>query len=341
MVLFLISSQIYENLDNFDVSTSHLAMLIKPWLLFFIFSLLTFPVHASEPGTEAAKPFPESRFTSIDSASFHYRVWNDQLADPKGKVLLIHGFVGSTFCWRENIDTLVKEGYFVVAVDLPGAGFSDRSLMINQSQSNRARMLWDLLSKIDHSESSHWNLVGHSMGGGTAEAMALMKPDRIQTLTIVDGMVFKKNKSVNGSFVVLTQIKETNKVLVDLTKKRVIDFERMQKLLKGLYGYIPDSSIVEGYLRPLQLDGSAECMLNVFANAKEIQPLHVDSLGNLPVLIVWGKKDRTIRWFSAKNVIKSFPPLELRIIPEAYHSPMETHPGVFNRYLVEFLNKNN
>lgn len=307
------------------------------FLLFHLVSL----VFAVIPGNEAARPFPESRFITIDSVSFHYRCWNDLLSVPKGKVLLIHGFVGSTYCWRENIDTLAGQGYYVVAVDLPGAGFSDRSLAINQSQSNRARILWDFLSAIDKSESSRWNIVGHSMGGGTAEALALMKPQRIQSLTIVDGMVFKKNKSVTGSFVVLTQIKETNKILVDLTKKRVIDFERMQKLLKGLYGYFPDSSIVEGYLRPLQIEGSAECMLNVFANAKEIQPLNINSLGKTPILVVWGKKDRTIRLFSAKQVIRSFPPLEMKIIPGAQHSPMETHPGIFNRYLVEFLNKNN
>ena len=88
-----------------------------------------------------AKPFDNSRFFSIDSIRIHCRIWNENLVHPRGKVLLVHGFVGSTFSWRENIDTLVKSGYYVVAVDLPGFGYSDRSLKVNQSQSNKARIV--------------------------------------------------------------------------------------------------------------------------------------------------------------------------------------------------------
>jgi len=289
----------------------------------------------------SSKPFSNSRFIVVDSVRFHFRTWNDQLSAPKGKVLLIHGFIGSTFCWRENIDPLVREGYEVVAVDLPGAGYSDRNLRVNQSQSNRARLLWDFLSLIDRSDSSRWNIVGHSMGGGTAEAMSLLKPGRINSLTIVDGMVFIRNKNLTGSFVLMTRMKEYNKVLVALTKKQVIDFDKLQRALKKLYGYLPDSIIVEGYLKPLRIKGSAESILNIFANAKEIRHLHSDSLSELHILVVWGKKDRTIRLVSAKRFINTFPAIDLKIIAGARHSPMETHPAIFNCYLLEFLNKNN
>jgi 2-hydroxy-6-oxonona-2,4-dienedioate hydrolase len=287
------------------------------------------------------QPFSNSHFVLVDSVTLHYRTWLHTTPNFKGKVLLIHGFIGSTFCWRENIDPLVRAGYDVVAVDLPGFGYSDRNLHVNQSQSNRAHLLWDFINAIEQNDSSRWNIVGHSMGGGTAEAMSLMKPDRIKSLSIVDGMVFLRNKNVKGSFVVMTRMKEYHQVLVALTKKRVIEFKKLQHLLKGLYGYIPDSTVVEGYLQPLQIEGSAECILNVFANAREIQHLHSDVLKELPVLVVWGKKDRTIRYFSAKKFINSFPNIDLKIIPGARHSPMETHAGIFNGYLVEFLNKNN
>jgi len=289
----------------------------------------------------ASAPFTNSHFIFVDSVMFHYRTWNANSTVHKGKVLLIHGFIGSTFCWRENIDPLVREGYEVIAVDLPGAGFSDRNLRINQSQSNRARLLWEFISAIDGNDTSKWNIVGHSMGGGTAEAMSLLNPGRIKSLTIVDGMVFMRNKNMKGSFVVMTQVKENNKILVAMTKKRVIDFDKLRKTLKGLYGYVPDSSVVQGYLRPLQIEGSAECILNVFANAKEIQHLHSDSLSELPILVIWGKKDRTIQLMTAKPFINAYPSIDLKVIPGAHHSPMETDAPVFNKYLVEFLRRNN
>ena len=96
------------------------------------------------------KPFENSRFEIIDSVSIHYRVWNDTLRNPRGKIILIHGFCGSTFCWRYNFDALVAAHYKVVAIDLPGFGYSQRSPSLNQSQSNRARLLWGLLEKIEH-----------------------------------------------------------------------------------------------------------------------------------------------------------------------------------------------
>jgi pimeloyl-ACP methyl ester carboxylesterase len=316
--------------------------LILPVLLFLLvirgFSQGNF---IDDPGRGLPVPFENSHFKTIDSIRFHYRTWNDGLPAPKGKVLLVHGFIGSTFCWRENTGPLADAGYEVVSVDLPGFGYSDRNLNANQSQSNRARFLWDLMTAIDGSDTSKWNIVGHSMGGGTVEAMALMKPERIKSLTIVDGMVFLRNKDVNGSFVVMTRMKETNRVLVALTKKEVIGFDKIQGLLKGLYGYAPDSAVVEGYLNPLLIKGSAECILNVFANAREIQHFNSDSLGKLPILVVWGKKDHTIRYISAKQFINAFPSIELKVIPDACHSPMETHPGVFNNYLLEFLEKYN
>jgi pimeloyl-ACP methyl ester carboxylesterase len=310
---------------------------------FFLFSIIIQGLAQQNAATVPVdqKPFPNSRFMQIDSVRLHYRTWEPQLSAPKGKVLLIHGFIGSTYCFRENVASLVNEGYEVVAVDLPGFGYSERNLQFNQSQSNRARVLWDFVTSFDGSDSTQWNIVGHSMGGGTAEAMALVQPKRIRSLTISDGMVFMRNKNVNGSFVVMTKIKESNKVLVDLTQKKVINFGMIRHLLKNLYGYKPDSAVVEGYLQPLLADGSAECILNVFANSKEVQHLHSDVLAELPVLVIWGKKDRTIRYMSAKPFIKAFPNIELKIIPEAYHSPMETHPQIFNSYLLDFLRKYN
>jgi 2-hydroxy-6-oxonona-2,4-dienedioate hydrolase len=94
-------------------------------------------------GQDTLKPYNNSSFLTVDSVRFHYRVWNGDVKQPAGKVFLVHGFCGSTYAWRNNIDTLVSLNYKVVAVDLPGFGYSERNVMINQSQSNRARLLWD------------------------------------------------------------------------------------------------------------------------------------------------------------------------------------------------------
>jgi len=294
-------------------------------------------LHAQEP----AKPFINSHFITVDSANLHYRTWNETLKDPKGKIIFVHGFMGSTFSWRENTDTLEKSGYKIIAVDLPGFGYSGRDLKVNQSQSNRARLLWDLLAKLDNGDSSKWNLVGHSMGGGTVEAMALLRSERTKSLTIVDGMVFLKNENVQGAFVTATKNKQYNKVVSALVEKNVLTYNRVEKLFKKNYGYLPDSSVVMGYLTPLLIEGSAESVLSVFSNSKEIISLDIKELEKLPVLVIWGKKDRTIYLSRGKRFVKNVPSAELKIIPKSRHDPMETNPEEFNTLLLMFLNRYN
>jgi len=289
----------------------------------------------------ADKPFPNSRFATIDSVSIHYRVWNENLLHPKGKVLLIHGFCGSTFCWRNNWDTLVSCGYKVVAIDIPGFGYSQRSTTLNQSQSNRSRLIWRVLDKIDGNDTMKWNIVGHSMGGGTAEAMALMKPERTKSLTILAGMIFIKNDNVNRSIVGLVNHPMYKRMLLDYTEHSYLSFSNFRRELKGTYGFLPDTLITMGYWEPLQIPGTAETIVNLLANSGEIQSLDARELSHLPVLVIWGKKDRTIRLSNGKKLRRAVHSIELKVIPDVRHMAMETHPAIFNRMLVEFLEKNN
>ncbi|MEI7500331.1 MAG: alpha/beta hydrolase [Bacteroidota bacterium] len=287
------------------------------------------------------KPYQNSRFDTVDSVVFHYRVWNNQLLHPKGKVILIHGFCGSTFCWRNNYDTLEAANYKVVAIDLPGFGYSERDAKLNQSQSNRGRLIWELLKKIDGNDTTKWNIVGHSMGGGAAEALALMNPGKSKSLTILDGMIFIKNNNVNLSVVGLVNQPLYKKLLLSYTEHRYLSFNNFRRQLKGTYGFLPDTITTNGYWQPLQIEGTAETVVNLLANSNEIQELDAKGLNQLPVLVIWGKKDRTIRLKNGKKLKRAVPSIELKVIPNARHMAMETHPKEFNHLLLEFLDKNN
>ncbi|HZX63533.1 MAG TPA: alpha/beta hydrolase [Bacteroidales bacterium] len=289
----------------------------------------------------SGKPYENSHFLKIDSATFHYRIYNEGIKNQKGKVLLVHGFCGSTFCWRKNIDALVNAGYLVVAIDLPGFGYSDRNLRVNQSHSGRAHLIWALLGKIDQDDKRKWNIVGHSMGGGAVEAMALMNADRVQTVTLVDGMVFIRNQNMEGTFITMSKMKGTNQILVSLAKHNIISYNSMERLMKKVYGRPLDSVEMKGYIDPLRIKGSAASVINIYANAHEIRHLHADGLLDLPVLVIWGKKDRTIYLRNAKKLKRNVPTIDLKIIPDAHHAAMETHPQQFNELLLDFLNAHN
>ncbi len=291
-------------------------------------------------GQDPTGPYSNSHFMLVDSVRIHYREWNENLAHAKGNILLVHGFCGSTFCWRENADTLAKSGYRVVAIDLPGFGYSSRDLQ-NQSNSNRARILWDLLDAIGPGDSAQWNITGHSMGGGVAEAMALMEPSRTQSLVLVDGMIFIRNQDMKGAFVTTAGMRGIHELYVSIFETNIITQKAIRRLLRNVYGFVPDTSVINGYYRPLLRAGTAESIIGMFAYSKEIESLNAADLEKIPVCVIWGKKDRTIQLGTGKKLIKAVPSAELKIIPKAYHSPNETHPSEFNTILLDFLDRNN
>lgn len=311
--------------------------MMKYRLLLTLSACYMLSVNAQPP----QKPYENSHFANTDSVTIHYRTWNNDLVHPKGKVLLIHGFCGSTFCWRNSYDTMVKAGYKIVAIDLPGFGYSERSATLNQSQSFRAKLIWDLLTELDGSDTTKWNIVGHSMGGGTAEAVALMHPARTKSLIVVAGMVFVNNKDVNSVIVDLTNSKLYKSLLISYAKNTYLSFNNFRREAKSIYGYVPDTATINEFIIPMSIDGSAETVINLIANSKEIQSLHAEGLNTLPVLLIWGKKDKTIRVRNAKKIMRVAPNIELKIIPTARHIPMETHPAEFNPLLIDFLNRNN
>jgi pimeloyl-ACP methyl ester carboxylesterase len=286
-------------------------------------------------------PYENSHFDVVDSVKFHYRIWNEDVPHPKGKVILIHGFCGSTFCWRYNIDSLTASTYKVIAIDLPGFGYSERDSKLNQSQSNRGRLIWELLTKIDGADTAKWNIVGHSMGGGTAEALALMNPGRTKSLTILNGMIFLKNNNVNLRIVGLANHPVYKKILISYTKNQYLSFNNFRRELKSTYGFLPDTTTTMGYYAPLQIAGTAETIVNLLANSHEIQDLDAAGLAQFPVLVIWGKKDRTIRLRNGKKLKRAVPSIDLKVIPDARHMPRETHPAIVNAMLIDFLNKNN
>ena len=310
-------------------------------LIIAVLTTICNPLDASPIPRNFMRPFKNSYFATIDSAMIHYRIWTTKVKPAKGKLVFIHGFMGSTFSFRKNYDSLVNAGYNILAVDLPAFGYSDRGTWINHSQSSRAILIWKLLDLIDMGDTTKWNIIGHSMGGGTAEAVALMRPGRTKSLTLIDAMFFKRNSGIMSTAFSPSRVRQLKKFYVDYVDHCLLTYDRMSKLLKSGYKQKPDTADVTGYMMPLRIPETAEAIVSTFSNCREVVPLNADSLKNIPILVVWGTKDNWIPPRSAALIKTCVPQMELHNIKGAGHMPMETHPKEFNGILVNFLNRVN
>lgn len=92
---------------------------------------------------------------------------------------MLHGAYGSKEYFRYTIDRFVRAGYRVVASDAPGYGISElpESLSI-------AGMAETTIRLIEVTRSQRNVLLGHSMGGMTAQKVADLRPDLLQALVL-------------------------------------------------------------------------------------------------------------------------------------------------------------
>ncbi len=312
---------------------------IKVLVIAFLASIVIFctlpfilPVNQtqSQPGE---LPFANSHFATIQNVSIHYRVYNPVGDSVKGNILLIHGFSGSTFSWRNNADTLAANGYRVVSVDMPGFGFSDRAQGLNHASGFNAGLFWQLLDSIS---TDSWIIAGHSMGAGPALDMECLRPGKTKALIFVDGaFAFRRNIGTGGilaGFITSSVVKRWAEVL---GRAYFFKTSKIEQLLRSAYSSSPDSVAVAGYLRPLMLKNTASCILDL-AESKETVIPEISQV-HVPVLAIWGKQDTWAPYNRWQKFLEKLPALQTVLIDGAGHCPMETRSAQFNSAVINFV----
>lgn len=280
-------------------------------------------------------PFSNSRFMAVEGTLLHYRHWESGGEAYLGKMLLVHGFCGSTFSWRHNIEAFTGAGYEVFAVDLPPFGYSDRKPDANHSASFQADLLWKLLENISPGDAP-WVLVGHSMGSSVISAMAAVRPMHIKALIMVDAAIYSTRSEQSWLRRKIFGAGPVQGLVEAVAKLHYFRFPAIKRLLADAYATEPDSSAVDGYLDPLKLKKTASGILDITAYSEEIFSFHPNDVIN-PVLLIWGEKDTWVPIEKSNRLLDEFPAVTIKTIPEGGHCPMETHPDTTNGYMLDFL----
>ncbi|MES2754702.1 MAG: pyrimidine utilization protein D [Pseudomonadota bacterium] len=104
-------------------------------------------------------------------------------------LILSPGLGGSGHYWAYNLDGLTGRShgpYRVITYDHRGTGNSDRALPDVVTIEAMAR---DILMVMDALDLSTTNLIGHALGGLAGLALALVAPERLDRLVVVNGWV--------------------------------------------------------------------------------------------------------------------------------------------------------
>lgn len=125
---------------------------------------------------EAAVPI-NGRFVEVDGERFHY------VEEGKGPpLLMIHGLMGSSRNLTYALSGQLREQFRVITLDRPGSGYSTRHSGTAADLPAQARQVAAFITTLGLEKPL---VLGHSLGGALALALALDHPEAVSGLVLV------------------------------------------------------------------------------------------------------------------------------------------------------------
>ncbi|MFZ9218685.1 MAG: alpha/beta fold hydrolase [Candidatus Limnocylindrus sp.] len=259
-----------------------------------------------------------------------------QAGDPNDPaLLLIHGFGGSTFGYRDVMGPLAARGWHVIAIDLPGFGLSEKSWERDYSHKAQATFA---LAALDQLNVDRAVLLGHSMGGNVISWMLALAPERVAGLAYIDAAVAQPKSGVSSSpstaeaLLGVPPIRRLARIVIRSAFTPATFGELLSSAFAVTSAVTP--TLVTGYAASAQLRDWDLALLGIIRDsAKNSLP---DSLANLtaaagkpPTLILWGEADSWVPLRSGEVLRADLPAAEWVVLPGIGHVPFEEDVPTF------------
>lgn len=236
--------------------------------------------------------------------------------------------------YHQNLAALAKH-FRVVLPDQPGFGGSYRPSQEELDGSSITQIAVDaLVEAFDQLGIGSFHLLGNSLGGAAAIALAQQHPDRVERLVLMapggGWLPFGPTptegqkemwKYYNGEGPSLKKMKSFIGVMTAQPKKWV-------ETAEARYEASLDESHIEFYHR-----------LNAhFAQRRGMDPLWRDlHLVKSPTLLLWGRDDRTITLEGAQIMLKYIREVQLHVFGSCGHWVQLERQPEFERLVTDFL----
>jgi pimeloyl-ACP methyl ester carboxylesterase len=268
---------------------------------------------------DTARP---GKVIAVDGIALHYV----ESGDPsRPHIVMIHGFGGHTFSFRYQLAEFSRD-HHVIAIDLKGFGYSERSERGDYSLTEQSRLVlraMDIL-KIDRA-----TLVGHSMGGEVVMRVAAAAPERVERLVLA--------ASVSGQRVPFApRLPFIRPFLPGLSRLVMV-----RNFGKKMF-YDPSTVDVEGiratYLDAARVRGSMNTIWEMWGDVPGDQPIAYSSITQ-PVLVLAAEKERVIPFYSrvVSHLRANLPQAEVQTIERTGHLLLEENPERANAAIRAFI----
>jgi pimeloyl-ACP methyl ester carboxylesterase len=273
----------------------------------------------------------------VHEANLHGHRAVYRVAGSGPNIVLIHGMINSSRHW-EQVAMRLAGSYRVIAPDLIGHGDA-ATPRGDYSLGAHAASIRDLLTTIGVERAT---IVGHSLGGGVAMQFFYQFPQRTERLALIssgglgdDVSPLLRGAALPGSAALL-RLATRPQVVGGLAAAGAR--LRARGNSTGIY-----LQAVARALGPLQEPGSRRAFLQTLRSVIDVQGQRVSArdrlylLGEMPTLIAWGERDRTIPLKHGLEAQQSIPNCRFETLPRAAHFPNLEDPEGLAEVLDSFM----
>lgn len=228
-------------------------------------------------------------------------------------LVFLHYFGGSSRAWAETI-ALLAGSYHCVAPDMRGFGASDASPAKNYSVSDYADDAADLISAITI---ENYSIIGHSMGGKIALALAARNPKGLRSLILLAPSPPTPEP----------MLEETRaKLLASHGNRRVAS----ETISEAVSAKLSDEVFERTVNDNLRTSKAAWKSWLTGGSREDISP-KIEQI-NVPVLVVAGEKDEAMTpQLLEREVVRRIAGARLVVVPKVKHLlPLEVPSTVAN-----------
>jgi pimeloyl-ACP methyl ester carboxylesterase len=277
-------------------------------------------------------------FVEVNGLTLHVMTAGPVAGPP---LILLHGFPEFWYGWHNQIQPLAAAGFRVIVPDQRGYNRSDKPPRV--SDYTVPTLTADVVALIDHYGYSRIDLVGHDWGGMVAWYTALMHPERVSKLAVLNlphpaVMV----KTISGSprqmlkswYMLAFQLPWLAESLLGMGGGA--GAARMLKASARRSTFSADD--IARYRQAWTRPGALKSMIHWYrALMRHRPPMPADIRVKLPVLMIWGAKDIALDIAMAQPSIDLCDNGRLEVIPTATHWVQHDAAEQVNALLLEYL----